>query len=194
VFTVTRPSAAEIEKQIAAAGSLPCFAPRLLSVGTELNPAVRLPFGFVHDCSRSKIGHGEAAFAAAKLAFARWAMFDLGWIRVANPDASIELGQIVAVQVHSLGLWSLNLSRIVDAIDTPARFGLVYSTTKMHVEEGEERFLIEFDPASRDVSYSLEAVSRPANPIAFLGFPVTRAFQHRFARESHRRMQEEMFG
>lgn len=153
---------------------------------------MRLPFGFVRDFSRSKIGHGEAAFAVAKLAFARWAMFDLGWARVTNPSALIAPGQIVAVEVHSLGLWSLNLSRIVEAIDTPTRFGFVYSTTRMHVEEGEEFFLLEFEPSTGDLSYQLEAASRPRNPLAKLGYPVTRALQHRFARESHRRMQKEL--
>jgi uncharacterized protein (UPF0548 family) len=58
----------------------------------------------------------------------------------------------------------------------------------MHVEEGEELFLLEFDPATGQVSYQLEAVSRPRNLLARLGFPITRAFQHRFARDSHQRM------
>jgi uncharacterized protein (UPF0548 family) len=188
VFTLARPSATAIEKQISAAGGLPCVAPRILSFDKKENPHVRLPFGFARDFSQSCPGHGDVAFMAAKLAFARWSMFDLGWARVANPEASITPGQIVAVEVHSLGLWSLNLSRVVEAVDTPNRFGLVYSTTQMHVEEGEELFLLEFDPATGQVSYQLEAVSRPRNLLARLGFPITRAFQHRFARDSHQRM------
>lgn len=117
-------------------------------------------------------------------------MFDFGWVRVANPKAVIALGQLVAVEVHALGLWSLNFSRIREVIDTPARFGFVYATTKLHVEQGEELFLLEFDPASGDLFYQLEAVSRPRNSLAWLGFPVTRSFQHRFARDSHQRMLE----
>jgi uncharacterized protein (UPF0548 family) len=128
--------------------------------------------------------------AAAKVAFERWAMFNLGWVCVANPEASIAPGQIVAVEVHALRLWSLNLSRITQVVDTPARFGFVYSTTTMHVEQGEERFLLEFDSSSGDVSYMLDAISRPRSALAWLGFPVTRSFQHRFARGSRRRMME----
>jgi uncharacterized protein (UPF0548 family) len=190
VFTVNKPSAAAIEKQIAAAAGFPSAAPPLLSFNGGLGPDARLPFGFAHDFSRSRIGHGEAAFAAAKMAFERWAMFDFGWVRVANPKAVIALGQLVAVEVHALGLWSLNFSRIREVIDTPARFGFVYATTKLHVEQGEELFLLEFDPASGDLFYQLEAVSRPRNSLAWLGFPVTRSFQHRFARDSHQRMLE----
>jgi len=192
VFTLTRPSAAAIENQIAAAGDLPCVAPRILSLIDESSPAARLPVGFAQDRSRSIIGHGQAAFSAAKLAFTRWRMFDLGWARVANPQQSITPGQIVAVEVHSLRLWSLNLSRITEVIDNPTRFGFIYSTTEMHVEEGEEKFLLELDPTSGEVSYQLEAVSRPRNIVARLGFPVTRSFQHRFARDSHLRMQQEV--
>ena len=118
-------------------------------------------------------------------------MFNLGWVRVANPEAIIAVGQLVAVEVHALGIWSLNLSRVTQAVDSPTRFGFIYATTEMHVEQGEERFLLEFDLASGDLFYQLEAVSRPRNSLAWLGFPVTRSFQHRFARDSHRRMLEE---
>jgi uncharacterized protein (UPF0548 family) len=146
--------------------------------------------GFARDHSRSLLGKGEDCFAAAKLAFERWAMFDLGWVRVANLDAKIALGQPVAVEVKSLGLWSLNVSTIVAVLDSPNQFGFIYATTPMHVEQGEERFLLEFDPATGDVIYDLEAVSRPRTFLARIGLPVTRHFQHRFAGDSHRRMRE----
>ncbi len=119
-------------------------------------------------------------------------MFDLGWVRVANLNALVAPGQIVAVEAHTLGLWSLNLSRITETISTANRFGFVYATTEMHVEQGEERFLLEFDAETGDVWYELEAVSRPRHALARLGLPVSRAFQHRFARGSHRRMREEV--
>lgn len=191
MFTLTRPSATAVKKQIAAAATLPFVAPPLSSLNGGRAPDSRLPFGFARDFSRSRIGSGEAAFAAAKLAFERWAMFNLGWVRVANPEAIIAVGQLVAVEVHALGIWSLNLSRVTQAVDSPTRFGFIYATTEMHVEQGEERFLLEFDLASGDLFYQLEAVSRPRNSLAWLGFPVTRSFQHRFARDSHRRMLEE---
>jgi uncharacterized protein (UPF0548 family) len=69
-------------------------------------------------------------------------------------------------------------------------FGFLYSTTELHVERGEERFLLEFDASTGHVWYELEAVSHPRQILARLGFPLTRAFQHRFARDSERRIRE----
>jgi uncharacterized protein (UPF0548 family) len=192
VFSLTRPTAAEIDQQVATAANLPAAAPPLLSLLNGLDPAERLPFGFAHDCKRSCIGLGGSAFIAAKAAFKQWVIFDLGWVRVANPQASIAADQIVAVEAHTFGLWTLNLSRILEAVDSATRFGFVYATTAMHVEEGEERFLLEFDPASGDVCYEVEAVSRPRATLARIGFPITRAFQHKFSRDSHRRMCSEV--
>jgi uncharacterized protein (UPF0548 family) len=130
------------------------------------------------------------AFELTKRAFADWKMFDLGWVRVANPNTKIAIGEMVAVEARALGLWTLNISRIVEIIDLPVMFGFIYSTTPSHVELGEERFLIEMDTATEEVWYDLEAVSRPAHLLARLGLPVTRAFQHKFARDSHRRLRE----
>jgi len=191
VFSLTRPTPEAIERQIAAAGHLPSSVAPLLSLESGLGD-VRLPLGFAHDRLRTCLGQGQSVFLVAKRAFERWTMFDLGWVRVANAPALIAIEQIVAVEVHTIGLWTLNLSRITAAVDTPGRFGFVYATTAMHVEQGEERFLLEYDSATSSVWYDLEAVSRPRHPLTRLGFPVTRAFQHRFARDSHERMREEI--
>ncbi len=117
-------------------------------------------------------------------------MFDLGWVRVVNSAAPIASGEVVAVEVRSLGLRSLNFSRIVETIDNETQFGLVYATTAHHLEQGEERFLLRFDRANGEVSYELEAVSRPRHTLAKIGYPITRYFQHKFARDSHRRMRQ----
>jgi uncharacterized protein (UPF0548 family) len=191
VFKLKRPMAATIEAQIAAAGELPSDTPALISLECE-RPSAQLPFGYVRDFSRTRLGSGESVFATAKRAFSRWIMFDLGWVRVANPDAAIAAGQIVAVEAQSLGLWTLSMSRIRGTIDPPGRFGFIYATTARHVEQGEERFLLSLDETTGDVWYELEAVSRPRAALARVGFPITRRFQHRFARDSHRRMREEV--
>jgi uncharacterized protein (UPF0548 family) len=191
MFTLTKPAAAAIEHQMATAAHLPAGSPKLLTFEHELE-VDQVPADFFHDLSRSCLGQGESAFLAAKRAFQQWRMFDLGWVRVANPQALIVLGQIVAVEAHTLRLWTLNFSRITETVDLPAKFGFLYTTTEMHVEEGEERFLLEFDRETGEVRYKLEAVSRPRHALARLGFPMTRAFQHRFARDSHRHMREEV--
>lgn len=129
-------------------------------------------------------------FSVARRGFADWAEFDLGWVRVANPETPIVAGQIVAVEVHACGLWSLHFSRIMETVDTSTQFGFLYATTTHHGEEGEERFLLEFDPDDGGVWYQLEAVSRPRHLMARLAYPMTRTLQHRFARDSHRRMKQ----
>lgn len=150
--------------------------------------------GFVRDRLRTKIGEGRGAFEAGIRAFGAWKQFDLGWVHVANPLAKIEVGQMVAVEVHSLGLWSVNLSQIVAVIQTERRFGFIYKTTPAHVEEGEELFELTLDPESDAVWFLTEAVSHPLDWFALIGYPVTRAFQHRFARDSHRKMRDVVGG
>ena len=114
----------------------------------------------------------------------------LGWVEVANHDSPLRVDEIIAVEAHALGLWSVNLSRILYVIDEPKRFGYGYGTTQLHVERGEERFMIECDPSSGFVYYDLLAVSQPAHWLARLAFPYTRSQQRRFARDSHRQMQQ----
>ena len=41
-----------------------------------------------------------------------------------------------------------DFNRIVEIVDNPIRFGFMYATTAFHVEEGQERFAIDFDPES----------------------------------------------
>ena len=193
VFRLSKPKDAEIEREIITTSLLGMLKGEFLneSGGVRANG---LPHGFVLDRRRTQIGAGKEAFERAIRTFKNWGQFNLGWVRVANPSARIELGQIVAVQVHSVGLWSLNLSQIVEVVQTEFRFGFIYKTTQTHVEEGEERFEVTLDEKSNVVAYETEAVSRARDLMALLGYPVTRAFQHRFARDSHRRMQRAASG
>jgi uncharacterized protein (UPF0548 family) len=159
-----------------------------LSIGGAL--ATGDPGTFAHDRSRSSLDFGDDVFASAKRAFAAWKMFDLGWVRVVNTTAQIECQQIIAVEVRTLGFWSVNLSRILETVDSKTQFGFLYSTTNQHVEQGEETFILRRNPETAEVSYELEAVSRPRHFLARQGFPMARFFQHKFARDSHRRMRE----
>ena len=159
-----------------------------MSIGGAL--ATVDPGTFAHDRSRSSLGFGDEVFASAKRAFVNWRMFDLGWVCVVNTAAQIECQQIIAVEVRALGLWSVNLSRILETVDSETQFGFLYSTTDQHIEQGEETFILRRNPETTEVSYELEAVSRPRHLLARLGFPMARFFQHRFARDSHRRMRE----
>ena len=151
MFSLLKPSQSSLSRKLETARELPTsYGPPL---NTQSGPdGLHVPRGFVRDHSRSQIGRGAAAFEVAKSAFRRWEHFNLGWVCIANPDAPIATGQTIAMESHTLGLWTVNFTRILYTIDEPQRFGYGYGTTAMHVERGEERFLLEFDPTSGAVS------------------------------------------
>ena len=167
-------------------------SPALLTLGGGLLGS--LPSGFAHDLSRTELGVGEKVFRAGRDAFRRWEQFDLGWVRVANQRPAILTGELVAVEAHTAIFWSINFSRITETVDTGVCFGFVYTTTAIHVEEGQERFVLEFDADSGCVSYLIEAVSRPRHFLARMAYPFSRAMQHRFARDSVNRMRRAVLG
>lgn len=189
MFSFLRPAPSIVHERLQTARNLP--GSYGIALNTQCGPdELHVPKGFDRDHTRGEIGHGRGDFEAARNALHAWLHFDLGWVRVANPEARIEPEEIVAVETHTLGLWSLNFSRILYVIDEPNRFGYGYGTTALHVERGEERFLLEYYPASGAVYYDLLAVSQPAHWMAQLAYPYTRSCQHKFARDSQRRMRE----
>jgi uncharacterized protein (UPF0548 family) len=190
MFRLFKASEKHKQQLLEAATATPVSSPHLLTLAEGINDTI--PNGFVHDFSHSDIGRGQHAFDTARNAFLHWRQFDLGWVQVVNPSAPITRQQLVGVEAHTAFLWSLNLSRVVETVDSPTRFGFVYATTALHVEEGEERFVIEYDQDTESVSYLIEAVSRPRDPLARLGYVFARAMQHKFARDSHARMKLEV--
>jgi len=140
------------------------------------------------DRNRVRLGTGEEAFRVAVAAMRQWKMFDLGWVRIAWPGAPIQEGTTVAVVARTLGLWSLNATRIVYTLDEVdgrmRRFGFAYGTLREHAESGEERFSVELHRDDGSVWYDLFAFSRPQQTLVQIGYPVSRAYQKRFARDS----------
>ena len=115
----------------------------------------------------------------------------MGWIEIAPKDAPIAEGSCVAIIVRHFGFWSLNASRIVYVIEKHGaleRFGFAYGTLPGHVEQGEERFSVEYHPDDNSVWYDLFAFSRPRHILARLGYPMSRQLQKRFARDSLKAM------
>jgi len=151
--------------------------------GPELLP---VPRGFVADRNQIEIGKGEAVFARAVEALRMWKMFDLGWVEVFPSDAPIETGTVVGVLAH-LGFWSLNacrIERVIDEHGSRNRFGFVYGTLPAHAERGFEQFTVEWVGESDAVIYRISAYSRPNHLLVWLGYPVVRSLQKRFARDS----------
>src|SRR5260370_36844079 len=139
------------------------------------------------DHNRLKAGEGRETVAKGVEALKHWKMFEMDWIEIAPGDAPIMRGSCVAITVRHFGFWSLNASRIVYVIDehgAPERFGFAYGTLPGHVEQGEERFSVEYHPADKSVWYDVFAFSLPRHILARLGYTITRHLQKRFVRDS----------
>jgi uncharacterized protein (UPF0548 family) len=126
-------------------------------------------------------------FTRAKAALGRWDQFRLTWLEAWPTETPIQTGEVVAVLAHKFGLWWLNACRIVYVVDEPGpirRFGFAYGTLPDHAGTGEERFLVEWDPASDEVWYDILAFSRPHQLLTRLGYPYMRRVQKRFGKAS----------
>lgn len=155
-------------------------------IGSTLDAS--LPFGYNVDHNRILLGYGSEVFERAGAALGSWKMFELGWVELIHPAAPIEASQTVLIVARACGLYSLSASRVVKMIDTDdgqtRRLGFCYGTLQHHVEKGEERFTVEHRRDNDSVWYDILAFSVPRHPLARLGYPISRATQHRFARES----------
>jgi uncharacterized protein (UPF0548 family) len=181
MFLVHRPAPHEIDRFLAACGELPLsYAP----VGL----AAAAPPDFTVDEQTVVIGSGAAAFARATAALREWRHFELGWVELFPAGASIAPGTDVAVAERHLGFWSLNGCRVVYPVEGDGTFGFAYGTLGNHAERGEEIFQVSLRPETGEVSYLIRAASKPRAALARVGYPVTRALQARFRRDSARAM------
>lgn len=179
MFFLRLPSDDALSRFLAASAELPLsYQPEGIALGS--------PAGFQVDESSLVIGRGEAAFRQAVAALDRWAHFDLGWVELLPRSALPQAGTVVAVKVQHLGFWSLNGCRVLYRLGAPEGpdYGFAYGTLANHAECGEEVFRVRLDPATGEVRYEIRAVSRPRALLAKLGYPVTRALQGKFRRDS----------
>lgn len=143
--------------------------------------------GFDNDCNFIELGKGEAVWAAAKEAIARWKMFPGGWACIAPDNTPIREGETVAMSARVMGLWWLNSCRIVYVWDDKQHYGFAYGTLPGHVECGEELFMVE-KTADGVVRYVIKAFSRPRFWMARLAYPLARWHQRKFVRDSRQSM------
>lgn len=183
VWSLARPSAQRIARFLEEERGLALTYPAAGTTRDEELLTEGALAGFVLDHNRQRLGAGAAAFEAAKTALRAWTMFPRPWTAIEPAPAPVVEGAVVAVLIHAMGAWWLNSARILYVIDEPRRFGFAYGTLPGHAERGEERFLVE-QLEDESVWYDLRAFSRPRYWAARLGYPVTRALQRRFARES----------
>jgi uncharacterized protein (UPF0548 family) len=189
MFTLAEPSSDAVARFIASQKGLPFT---YADVGaTRFDPAAA-PRGFTLDHNRIQLGYGIEVYDRAVHALKQWRQFGLGWVTVVPSGVKLEKDAIVAVKARACGTWSLSACRVVYLFDEQQvmrRSGFAYGTLPDHVERGEERFMIEWDPADDSVWYDILAFSRPRHPIVRASFPVARMLQKRFARDSMAVMQ-----
>ena len=152
------------------------------------------PARYTIDRNRTKLGQGAETFRVATSALRLWVMFKLGWVDVFPANAPIKVGTTVAVLVNHFGFWSLNPSRVVYVVEDPRSFGFAYGTLQDHVEQGEERFSIDWLEEDDSVYYNILAFSKPRKWQVKLFEPLGRRLQKRFVVDSMAAMRSGTLG
>lgn len=176
-LSLSRPSLNEmfawIEKHANAVFS---YQPQYL---THLPPPVK---GWNYDRMKEKVGKGQADFDRVRTCIQKFGVFPPEWTHLYHIHPPQE-GQNVAMHAQFLGVFWVNLCRVLYVIDTENQYGFAYGTLPQHVEKGEELFLVEIDE-NEDVWYTIIAVSRPQHWLAFVGYPLIRWLQSKFRKDS----------
>lgn len=151
------------------------------------------PQGFNRDREMVVLGQGEEVWDRAIGAVRAWAVFPSDMVAVVRLADEIKVGNTLATVCYAAGVWTVNPTRILSVTDESAvgrnRFGFAFGTLPGHVEQGEERFLVEWDKETDQVTYTIEAVSRPRHFLTWLAYPYTRLMQAKFRRLSCLQMQ-----
>ena len=186
MFTLRKPSVEDLRQFILCQEDQSFFYPFVGA--TQGSP----PVGSDVDHNRVQLGTGQETFERAKAALRRWEMFNLGWVQLHGSDMPITIDSTVAVVANVWGLWITNACWIVyvrEETGPVEMFGFAYGTLPAHVEQGEERFLVQWDHQDNSVWYDLLAISQPNHILARVGYLYVRHLQRCFARDSLRAMQ-----
>lgn len=136
-----------------------------------------MPEGYHHEVQRVVLPDRPDCFARAADGLRRWqAHRSIG--ATVTPDVPPADGATVVVSLPLGPVRVLAPCRIVAVLDEPSRYGFAYGTLPGHPEEGEEAFVVERRPDGT-TTFEITAFSRPADLVARLGGPITRAVQRR---------------
>jgi uncharacterized protein (UPF0548 family) len=189
MFVFRRPTEEQVREYLHSLRDAPLsYAP----IGCTREPRLEPPPGFCKDHERVVLGKGETIFRRACQAIRTWKMIAREVVEPCPAGVPMEAGAMVAnlFRARLLGGWLVLPTRILYLIDEPkptidfVRFGFAYGTVQGHWEQGEERFLVEWNQRDDSVWYDLLVFSRPRHPLAKLAYPYTRHQQARFRRGS----------
>jgi uncharacterized protein (UPF0548 family) len=137
-----------------------------------------LPSGYRHDRRSTTVGVGNGAWAQARRGLVEWRAHEGAGMNVTAEDAPLVPGTVVIVTTRIGLLWVVAPCRIIYITDTADRFGFAYGTLPGHPEKGEEAFHVQRNGEGR-VTFEIVAFSKPAELLARLGGPISRAIQQR---------------
>jgi uncharacterized protein (UPF0548 family) len=137
-----------------------------------------LPSGYHHVRVVERIGDA-AVFERASTGLRTWAAHEGAGLHV-FPMEPVTPGATV-IGVTSIGpVHMVVLCRIVAVFKEPDSFGFAYGTLPGHPERGEESFVLE---RRDDATYfTVQAFSKPVDPLARLSGPIGRAVQRSVTR------------
>ncbi len=146
---------------------------------TDVGATVRgdHPDGYRHDRWDIDLGADDGdRFERCGRAVLEWAAQRGAGIRV-FPEGAVTPDLTFALVLRLPIGFVVATARVVHVVDETERTGFAYGTLPAHPEEGEEIFLVRRGDGR--VRFEVEAFSRPRDPLARLGAPVTRWLQIR---------------
>lgn len=186
MLRLRRPTLARITAQLASLEEAPFSYPEVAATrsgGRALPPSLRKRYDV--DCDEVELGRGADLYERARKELFDWAPFRIDWLTLHGARSPLSEGDVVATLSRAAGLWSLNPCRVVYVQDhEPGLAAFAYGTLRGHVEMGEERFQVRFEPESEAVRFEILAISRPRHPLTQLGYPFARKVQARFRRDA----------
>lgn len=185
MFFLRRPAEQQVRLLLAERESAPFSYP---SVGaTRATP----PPGWRINHMRALAGKGRLAYEAIAAALFSWQLLAIQGLEVFPSTPAPQPHTNVAILSRHFGIWSVDFCRVLYVLkEEPEqngkilRTGFGYGTLPGHAVKGEERFSVEWHPATEEVWYDIFSFSLPANLLVRLAAPLARATQRRFARAS----------
>lgn len=135
-----------------------------------------LPAGYHH--VRASRSLGTVDFAEAAEAIMTWQLQERSGVRRISGPPRATLGADVTFRFLAQKV----PCRVVDVVDEPDRRGFAYGTLPGHPETGEERFVVERDPATGEVTVTVTAFSNHALWRTKLAGPLGRLLQRTMTR------------
>lgn len=183
------PTDREVEAILTQLAEVPCNYEPVGATGDGLRVA---PRGYVLDAYETELGRGDGVFEAACEQLARFGNYPPSFTRVIANGEQLETGLCFATLATHFGFASLHPCRVLEVFreEDKRRFGFSLGTLPGHIGAGEERFSIRQDANDGVVRYEVQAISKPGGWLGWLGAPVFRSFQRRFARETQEAMRD----